>query len=501
VHSTTTEEAAEKTTADATSSPETELKHKENETGATNKTNKKETHDTENTKQSVSTQHYFPVISVWSSFFDQNFRFLVKKPLQKSFFTLQKHERVVEAFEVKRNNATFMVLLILCSAVIPACSFSLIPKVMAEEQVFFEDNFETYSVGTFPASGGWELWYSGAGTEEQVIVDGVSGSPTKSLKLVGLDMWAGLAAKPLTSSAQLIGFEVNVRVEETNGNPRDNARVAFAKKVSSYISRDYAPVTFNDDGTICSGGQVLQPYDADRWYKVKLIMDRNTDTYAVWVDGELKAEKLNVTTTSGDITFYPSSEITALSVSQCYNGVTVYFDDVKIFSCYEANPKIQLVPDTGVAATTLVGSGYAPDSRISVTWDGTAIPTVPSPLTSDSHGNFTAIISALNQQNGTYTIKAGDQHENEATQTFTVAFDVQLQPETEQTNQTRSTSDEPKDQPNQQVIPEATPWIILPLLSVVPATVLFTKRKEVVFEFTKIAEKLHQTLNTKTNTH
>jgi parallel beta-helix repeat protein len=323
---------------------------------------------------------------------------------------------------MKRIKSRFAFFIILSSLIILALNFTPIPEVKGAEKVFFEDNFENYNFGAFHSSGGWELWYNGAGTEHQVIVDNVSVSPTKSLKLLGLDMWAAFAAKRFTSSSNVIGFEVAVRVEETKGQSRDDARVSFTKKLSDSISREYALVTFQDDGTITSGGQVLQSYVDDTWYKIKLIMNRDSETYSVWVDGELKGENLAVKTTSGDVTAYPSYEIEAFSVSQCFNSVTAYFDDVKVFSVFEVNPKLELVPAKGIAATTLVGSGFAPNSKISVTWDGTPIPTVPTPLITDGYGNFTAIISVLNQTDGTYTVKAVDKTGNEATATFTVTL-------------------------------------------------------------------------------
>jgi parallel beta-helix repeat protein len=323
---------------------------------------------------------------------------------------------------MKRVYLGLTLLLILCLLPIPTHGVAWTPEVGEAEQVFFEENFESYNVGTFPSSGGWELWYSGAGTEHQVIVDDVSVSPTKALKLLGVDYWAGFAAKRFTSTSSTIGFEVAVRVEENSGQPRDDARVAFTTKVSSSISREYAPVTFQDSGVIISGGQVLQSYVVDRWYKIKVIMDRDREAYSVWVDGELKGENLAATTTSGNIADHPSYEIEAFSVSQCYNSVTVYFDDVKVFEVSEVNPRLELVPDRGIVTTTLVGSGFAPNSKISVTWDGTPITTAPSPIIADGYGNFTAIISVSDQTYGTYTVKAVDGMGNEAATTFTVTL-------------------------------------------------------------------------------
>jgi parallel beta-helix repeat protein len=329
---------------------------------------------------------------------------------------------IVKGSKMKRVYSGLTLLLILCSLPIPTLSVTWIPEVKGAEQGFFEENFESYNVGTFPSSGGWKLWYNGAGIEQQIIVDNVSVSPTKSLKLLSLDSWAGFAAKQFTSTSSTIGFEVAVRVEENNGHSRDDARVAFTTKVSDSISREYAPVTFQDSGVITSGGQVLQSYFADKWYKIKVIMNRTEETYSVWVDGELKGENLAVTTTSGDITDYPSYEIEAFSVSQCFNSVTAYFDDVKVFEDYEVNPRLELVPNKGIEKTTLMGSWFAHNSKISVTWNDKPVTTTPSSIIADGYGNFTAMISVLDQTAGTYTVKAVDGMGNEATATFTVTL-------------------------------------------------------------------------------
>jgi hypothetical protein len=368
---------------------------------------------------------------------------------------------------MKNPQTRLMLFVVLCSLLLPVFVAS-IPPVMAEEQFFCTDNFENYETGTFPTTGDWELWYSGAGTEYQVIVEDVSGSQTKSLKLLGLDFWAGFAAKKFDSSSPLIGFEVSVMVETTNGQPRDNARVAFTTQLSSWISREYAPVTFNDDGNICSGGQVLQTFDAGTWYTVKQVMNRDTQTYSVWVNGELKAEDLHVTNTSGDNTCTPYT-IEAFSVSQCYNNVTVYFDDVKVFSSYTVNPKLELTPDSGIATTTITGTGFAPDSTVTVTWDETPVPTVPHPATTDNHGNFTAIITVLYQTSaGNHTVKAVDETGAHATAEFTVLAQ-------ETANETTEVAI-PQNQTN--VIPNALPFVVLPLLLIAVASTVVTRKQK-----------------------
>jgi len=332
---------------------------------------------------------------------------------------------------MKRIKSRFALFLILCSLVIPVLSFTPIPEVKGAEQVFFEDNFENYNIGTFPSTGGWELWYNGAGTEQQIIVDNVPASPTKSLQLLGKKGWAAYAAKALVTDSPKIGFSVSVRVEAIEGDERDVARVGFAKNLIPNRICTYAPVLFTDNGTICVMNQILQFYVTERWYNVTVIMDRNSETYSVWIDSILQGENLPVMTNQAFMADGETWEIEALGLSQNYYSTRAYFDDVKVFSVFEVNPRLELVPNKGIAATTLVGSGFAPNSKISVTWDDTLIPTVPSPLITDGYGNFTGIISVLNQTtSGIYTVRAVDEMENGATATFTVTIEVPEQTQT-----------------------------------------------------------------------
>jgi len=82
---------------------------------------------------------------------------------------------------------------------------------------------------------------------------------------------------------------------------------------------------------------------------------------------------------------------------------------------------LSLLPNTGFASTTLIGTQFSNNSRITITWDGIAIPSIPSPLTTDTNGSFTALISVPTQTApGAYTVNASDETGNWATATFTV---------------------------------------------------------------------------------
>lgn len=403
-----------------------------------------------------------------------------------------------------KRRATLIPLLIL-SLTLLVLSTPIQLEVKAAEQVLFEDDFESYSVGTFPSAGGWRLWYSGMGSEYQMIVDDFSNSPTNSLQLLGDHSrnWAAYSSKLIDTDQPIIGFSVSVMVESLGGGdarPRsDVARVGFATLVPPVYATSYAPIFFADCGIIkAMGGYDLQSYVADRWYKVTLTMDRNAETYSVWIDDVLVGENLPVMTNKGPMEAGETPwEIDGFAVSQNYYSTKAYFDDVKIFTAFDLDPKLELVPAEGIAATTLVGSGFAPNSHISITWDSTPIPTVPSPLITDGYGNFTAIISILNQTApGIYTVKAVDEIGSEANATYTVYSNNTLLPqnppidETEtETNATytaykvssssSSSIEELAEQQNQREHPPEFPsWIILPPLLLIAALfVLVIKRK------------------------
>jgi hypothetical protein len=82
---------------------------------------------------------------------------------------------------------------------------------------------------------------------------------------------------------------------------------------------------------------------------------------------------------------------------------------------------IVLVPSTGFASTIVVGSGFSNNSRVTITWDGMTIPSIPSPVITDVTGSFTALISVPTQTiPGSHTANATDENGNWATATFTV---------------------------------------------------------------------------------
>jgi hypothetical protein len=206
--------------------------------------------------------------------------------------------------------------------------------------------------------------------------------------------------------------------------------------------------------------------------KVTVIMDRNSETFSVWIDNVLQGQNLTVRTNRGPMTASESTwDIEGFAASQDFYSVKVFFDDVKVFSVFDLDPKLELVPAEGIAATTLVGSGFAPNSKISVTRDNIPIPTVPSPLITDGYGSFTAIISVLNQTtSGNYTVKAVDEIETEANATFTVYNNVSSSPSV-------SIEELHEQQEQCEEVPEFPEWIVLPLFLIATAAMIVVRKQ------------------------
>lgn len=216
------------------------------------------------------------------------------------------------------------------------------PPVMPET-VIFEDDFEAYSVGSFPSAGGWELVWNGKGTQYQFVTDAISYSPSRSLQLWGQPGWSANVQRKFSSNAETIGFEAYVRAESNTGTGWKVASVCFWKLESEVPwGKRFADIAFGPDGELYTrpvkGSSSFVPlgltYEADTWYKVRVVIDRTVETYDVWIDDALVAE---------DVEIWDTSEIDALMLESGHSEVKVYFDDVTVFEVAYA-PELHVPP-------------------------------------------------------------------------------------------------------------------------------------------------------------
>jgi hypothetical protein len=266
------------------------------------------------------------------------------------------------------------ILLILMIGLLCLPMFLIVtPRVRANETVIFQDNFESYSVGTFPSSGGWQLIYNGAGTQYQVITSDQAASGTKSLQMEGESGWSAVVAKDFSSSSNLIGFEAYLM-----GTPGAWPSVGFGNETIQPWGRIYGAVGVDTiDGYIVAGPQNLEPCTANTWYKIREVMDRNAGTFDVWINDQL--EGTNITEPNNPW------EIQSLRFDVGWHNVMSYYDDVEVFEVSgPSGPAISSVsPITANRLQTIdiTGSGFMNTQPQTVSLGDGSVDTVNSTTT------------------------------------------------------------------------------------------------------------------------
>jgi hypothetical protein len=120
-------------------------------------------------------------------------------------------------------------------------------------------------------------------------------------------------------------------------------------------------------------------------------------------------DNINVTTFS--MTSNGTANFVYLTYSQSVH-------EVEILLIY---PVITLNPSSGIAAFSIDGSNFAPNSTITINWNQTTLKTVPTNVTSDFEGYFQAIAVVPTQgEAGNYNVTATDELGGSAQAIFTV---------------------------------------------------------------------------------
>ncbi len=197
----------------------------------------------------------------------------------------------------------------------------------------FSDDFESYTLNTFPSSGGWQLIYNGAGTENQYVDNVHSLSGSQSLRLVGSSCWSAATYHAIDIPAH-VTLEANVFLDDIVGCGCEPilASLGLYNPGLGGWGTHFGAVYFRCDGNIYAGKSnadrdqdvLLMPYAARTWYKVRLDVDLNARTYSVFIDGVLRGSNIQILDTG-----MPTGVV--VSADHGANPVA-WFDDVIVSS-------------------------------------------------------------------------------------------------------------------------------------------------------------------------
>lgn len=194
--------------------------------------------------------------------------------------------------------------------------------VIDPPSVLFFDDFESYALGTFPSTGGWSLYYSGAGSTYQYVDNAHAVSGTQSFHMTGGNScWSATAIRGVTFP-QTYSYEVDVYIDQivscgcsqfqAEVGPNTMFRLAFLCDGKLYAFLRYNP------GSLA----YLMPYTARTWYHVKVEANASTGLFSVYVDGALVASGLQSLDTAAPTSFLLAAEHGA--------NPTAWFDNVKV---------------------------------------------------------------------------------------------------------------------------------------------------------------------------
>jgi hypothetical protein len=191
------------------------------------------------------------------------------------------------------------------------------------EVTIFQDNFESYSVDSFPYSGSWEIVWNGMGDQYQIIC---WHSGNKAFQLWGMPGWSSIIQRKFSSDAPIIGYEFYIWIESRSiGGPCTSDHPGFFNEEADVWGAYWATVSFDhSDGKIKAGGIILGDWIPKTWYKVKVILDRERNLYDVWINDKLVGQNLE--------TGENSYKINAIILDADHPGSKVYYDNVRVFS-------------------------------------------------------------------------------------------------------------------------------------------------------------------------
>ena len=216
-----------------------------------------------------------------------------------------------------------------------------------ETHTVYIENFDAYTVGTFPL--GWGKIYSGRGWEYCEVDNSRAFSEPNSLRMEGLMYWSQVIGRQIPNPPNLqqiydysnglseeqyqrtvswlkqhpnIWVRAKIMTAEAKYCNEPIGRVAFYKVLPRW-GKWYGGVHFfcsSEKGYVIRAGGKEIPYEPYRWYDVLVYANLTSRKATVWVNGEVLAEDFSIETEG-----WP--EVVAL-VSD-HAETKVWFDDIE----------------------------------------------------------------------------------------------------------------------------------------------------------------------------
>jgi hypothetical protein len=260
-------------------------------------------------------------------------------------------------------------------------------------------------------------------------VNGISGTA------LSFDGSSNYVSIPHSSSLDVSGNQISIEfwMKPTVDLPVSGASMYIFDKGDSYLGIILAETTGGDApnygklefGFPFSNFNPVDTYStthfwaANTWYHIAFTCDGNV--FRVYVNGALESTVAN----TGNV--HPSgfSLVIGSRVSRDREFFKGIIDEFAIYdyarTAEEIRHSIFLTPATGFASATVTGLGFSNNSKVTISWDGATIPSIPHPVTTDGTGSFVALISVPTQTSqGVHIVNATDESGNWATATFTV---------------------------------------------------------------------------------
>lgn len=193
-------------------------------------------------------------------------------------------------------------------------------------RLIVSDDFESYDVGTIPST--WKILVGAdEGLEKSTdvqVMDSHYYSPTKSLYIRGVALFGGIyavtAVKEFDSDARFLANEFQFSTD-TPGKIYLSFWSNGLGRVTSVWYEDGEIYVYNSTDT---SQIVLQKTVGEEWYKILVIVDRQTSKYSVWVNDALKVKNLNTD-------YNASGRINSIWMTSGGPNAQFWLDDVRIF--------------------------------------------------------------------------------------------------------------------------------------------------------------------------